>query len=261
MDIFMREIRKIGIFDSGVGGLSVLKSLIEEIGFEYIVYYGDTARVPYGNKDHETIVRFSLEALEFFQHFHLDLLIVACNTASAHALKAMQTCASIPVIGVIESGIAALQQKCISFDKQILVLGTEATIQSGSYDSKLREIGYTNIINIATNLFVSLVEENIFTGAIVESVFKHYFSPTLKPDAIILGCTHFPLLLQALQNFFQKKTIFIHSGEAIAAFLQQHFCVVKNPKNSIAFFASDNVNKLKVTAKKWLQGAIYTLDS
>ncbi|RDU66689.1 glutamate racemase [Helicobacter didelphidarum] len=259
----MNRITKIGIFDSGVGGLTVLKSLIEEIGFEKIIYYGDTARVPYGNKDQETIIRFSLEALEFFKHFNPDLLIVACNTASAHALKAMRECSHIPIVGVIESGVQALRQRNISYEKQILVLGTEATIKSGVYDTSLRELGYTNVVNIPTNLFVSLVEENIFDGEVVEATFRYYFPPTLKPSAVILGCTHFPLLLESLQRFFGSDTLFIHSGEAIANFLQQHYHnkilqkTHNTTKSDIEFFASDNINKLKQTARNWLKNDSY----
>ncbi len=256
----MQTIHNIGIFDSGVGGLTVLKSLIEDVGFQHIVYYGDTARVPYGNKDTETIRRFSLEALEFFGHFKLDLLVVACNTASAHALEAMQKCANIPIIGVIESGIAALEQKNITKDKHILVLATEATIKSESYAKKLRNLGYTNITSLATNLFVSLVEEHVFDGAVVDSVLAYYFPPTLKPDAVILGCTHFPLLLQPLQRFFGNNVLFIHSGEAIANFVQQHFHTIQHTQNLIDFFASDNVIKLKSTAKRWLKDGTYIMN-
>ncbi|RDU73646.1 glutamate racemase [Helicobacter aurati] len=253
----MQTIKKIGIFDSGAGGLTVLKSLIEEIGFEHIIYYGDTARVPYGNKDTQTIIKFSLEALKFFEHFAIDLLIVACNTASAHALTAMQQQAQIPIIGVIESGINALLQKKIPKDSNILVLATQATIASGNYEKHLRQIGYNNVISIATNLFVSLVEEHIFEGEIIESTFRHYFHPSLNPQAVILGCTHFPLLLQPLRKHFGPSTLFVHSGEAIARFLQQEFHITRNNRNFIEFFASDNVAKLKATAKEWLRDGSY----
>lgn len=256
----MKTIRKIGIFDSGVGGLTVLKSLIEEIGFERIVYYGDTARVPYGNKDHETIIRFSLEALEFFKHFSLDLIVVACNTASAHALESMQQCINIPIVGVIESGINALQQKNILHDKHILVIATEATIKSNNYGYNLKQLGYTNITSIPTNLFVSLVEENIYDKDIIDSVFKYYFRLDLKPDVVILGCTHFPLLLNELKQFFGKEVVFIHSGEAIANYLQNNFSIINNRDNKIDFFASDNVGKLKDVAKKWLKNGTYTIN-
>ncbi len=256
----MQTINNIGIFDSGAGGLTVLKSLIEEVGFNHIVYYGDTARVPYGNKDTETIRRFSLEALEFFSNFGLDLLVVACNTASAHALHAMQECSKIPIIGVIESGIAALTQQHIAKDKHILVIATEATVKSDNYAKSLRNLGYTNITSLATNLFVSLVEEHVFSGEVVDSILRYYFPPTLKPDVVILGCTHFPLLLQPMQRYFGSDVKFIHSGEAIACYVREHFKIEKNSKNLIDFFASDNVAKLKSTAKLWLQEGTYTMN-
>lgn len=256
----MKSVSKIGIFDSGAGGLTVLKSLIEEVGFEHIVYYGDTARIPYGNKDPETIRRFSLEALEFFGNFELDLLVVACNTASAHALDAMQQCARIPIIGVIESGIAALERRNIPQDKHILVLATEATIKSDSYAKNLRARGYTHITSLATNLFVSLVEEHVFDGELVDCVLRHYCAPTLKPDVVILGCTHFPLLLQPLQRFFGQNVLFIHSGEAIADFIKANFQIAAHRRNAIDFFASDNVAKLKSTAKRWLTDGTYTMN-
>lgn len=257
----MQEINNIGVFDSGVGGLTVLKSLIEEVGFNHIVYYGDTARVPYGNKDVATIRRFSLEALAFFERFQLDLLVVACNTASAHALETMQQCSKIPIIGVIESGIAALTQKNIAKDKHILVLATEATIRSGNYAKSLHNLGYKNVTSMATNLFVSLVEENIFDGSVVDSVLQYYFSKTLKPDVVILGCTHFPLLLQPLKRFFGENVCFIHSGEAIAYYVRKNFCMAKNTKNLIDFFASDNIAKLKNTAQKWLKDDTYVMSN
>nr|WP_081948306.1 glutamate racemase [Helicobacter saguini] len=316
----MKKIKKIGVFDSGVGGLSVLKSLINEISFEKIIYYGDTARVPYGNKDKDTIVRFCLEALEFFNHFKLDLLVVACNTASAYALKAMRECSAIPIIGVIESGVKALSRHNLSFDSEILVIATEATTKSRVYDIALRNLGYTNITNIATNLFVSLVEENIFKGEVIDSVFNHYFGEIYgvcsnvcvgsenasfvsknichgdknlsfdgenisggdknvsfmdknasvgdknlsfgdinvyraikKPKAVILGCTHFPLLLESLREYFGSETIFIHSGEAIANYMCENFDVdskvldsnnVKDSMESVESNSQDSKNSI-----------------
>lgn len=216
--------------------------------------------MPYGNKDTETIRRFSLEALEFFSNFGLDLLVVACNTASAHALHAMQECSKIPIIGVIESGIAALTQQHIAKDKHILVIATEATIKSDNYAKSLRNLGYTNITSLATNLFVSLVEEHVFSGEVVDSVLRHYFPPTLKPDVVILGCTHFPLLLLPMQKYFGSDVKFIHSGEAIACYVREHFKIEKNSKNLIDFFASDNVARLKSTAKLWLKEGTYIMN-
>ena len=121
---------KIGVFDSGIGGLSVLKSIVEARLFNEIIYYGDTARVPYGTKDKDTIIRFSLEALDFFNQHNIDILIVACNTASAYALTNMQKNATYPIIGVIEPGVLALSNKIQDKSKNILIIATKATTTS-----------------------------------------------------------------------------------------------------------------------------------
>ncbi|ECZ5738903.1 glutamate racemase, partial [Campylobacter jejuni] len=124
---------KIGVFDSGVGGLSVLKSLYEARLFDEIIYYGDTARVPYGVKDKDTIIKFCLEALEFFEQFQIDMLIIACNTASAYALDALRAKAHFPVYGVIDAGVEATIKALHDKNKEILVIATKATIKSEEY--------------------------------------------------------------------------------------------------------------------------------
>ena len=126
-----------GVFDSGVGGLSVLKSLINAKLFEDIIYYGDTARVPYGVKDKQTIIKFSLQALEFFTPHNIDILIVACNTVSAYALQEMQKHSKIPIVGVIEPGVLAVQNNLKDTDSEILIIATRATINSGEYETRL----------------------------------------------------------------------------------------------------------------------------
>ena len=246
--------KKIGVFDSGAGGLSVLKNLIESRNFQEIIYYGDTARVPYGIKSQETIQQYSLEALEFFKPFTLDLLIVACNTASAYGLAAMQAAARHPVIGVIEPGILALQNAITDKNKKILILGTKATISSNLYSKLLQERGYYNTFGLATSLFVSLVEEGIFEGEILHATITHYFKQyPSTPDAIILGCTHFPLIANALANFYPNKPLLIHSGEAIMEYLRNFYsleCFTAPPK--VSFYASDAVENLQNIANLWL---------
>ena len=290
---------KIGVFDSGVGGLSVLKSLIEARFFDEIIYYGDTARVPYGVKDKDTIVRFSLEALEFFKPFKIDMLIVACNTVSAYALRALRQNASFPVLGVIDAGVLAVQNALKDKNSQILVLGTRATIASRQYQKRLMKVGFRRIEALATGLFVPMVEEGIFEGELVQSAFEHYFKPLnlklnsalktnlsgenlankgrnsrtlgkssksnatlsdfgeakdLNIDALILGCTHFPLLSKALQGYFGDKTKLIHSGDAIVSQLQSEF-KLKRKKiiSKVKFYASSDIKALKKTAKSWLK--------
>ncbi len=244
---------KIGVFDSGVGGLSVLKSLLEHQLFEEIIYYGDTARVPYGVKDKNTIIRYSLDALEFFKNFEIDLLIVACNTASAFALNEMKKLAPFDVIGVIEPGIIATTNALTCKEASILILATKATIASKSYQNRLHVEGFNNINAIATSLFVPIVEENIFSGDILQSTMNHYFKNIAKPDAIILGCTHFPLISKAISTYFNDDALIIHSGEAIVEYLQNSFNLNRQTKKcELKLFASENPEGLKAVAYTWL---------
>jgi glutamate racemase len=244
---------KVGVFDSGIGGLTVVKSLLENKLFEEIIYFGDTARVPYGIKDKTTIIRYAIEAVEFFKNFELDLIIVACNTVSAHALNEMREVSSCPVIGVVEAGILATSNALKDKNSNILILGTKATINSKAYEIGLKEKGFNNLQAKATGLFVPIVEEEIYSGEILEATFRHYFDALKKPDAIILGCTHFPLISDAIQNYFGKDTILIHSGDAIVEQLELDFkFTAKYETTKLEFFASENPEALKGVAKQWL---------
>ncbi|PHS57381.1 MAG: glutamate racemase [Sulfurimonas sp.] len=246
---------KIGVFDSGIGGLTVVKSLLEHQLFKEIIYYGDTARVPYGVKDKTTIIRYAIEAVDFFKEFSLDLIIVACNTVSAYALYEMRQRAKCPVIGVVEAGVMATVNILEDTDSNILILGTKATINSKSYEIGLTNSGFKNLQAKETSLFVSLVEEEIYSGKILNETFKYYFKDIKQnPQAVILGCTHFPLLKDELQKYFGEDTKLIHSGEAIVEHLSLQFDFSKKHQNpKIQFFASENTDALKKIALKWLQ--------
>ena len=244
---------KIGVFDSGAGGLSVVKSLLEHNLFDEIIYYGDTARVPYGPKDKNTIIRYSLEALEFFNNFDIDLLITACNTVSAYALEEMNAQSNYPVVGVIKAGVLAVKNSSLAQNDPILIIATRATITSKRYEYKLEELGYSNITALQTGLFVPLVEEGIFDGEILDATMRHYFSNIETPKAIILGCTHFPMIGESLQNYFNKKPLLIHSGEAIVEYLESSYSLEKREKEAkLKIFASDNVAGLRKIADAWL---------
>ena len=243
---------KAGVFDSGVGGLTVVKSLLENQTFEEIIHYGDTARVPYGTKDKNTIIRYSLEALEYFQNQNIDILIVACNSASAYALEELKKVATIPVVGVIDSGILAVNSTIKNKDSNILVIGTTATINSNLYEIGLKNDGFKNITSKATPLFVPLVEEGILEGDILDSTLEYYFKGLNDIDTVILGCTHFPLLEKQISKYLNNATT-IHSGDAIVEFLKNEYdCVNKYEKTKISFFASANPDGLKEVAGKWL---------
>ena len=241
-----------GVFDSGIGGLTVVKSLIEHNLFEEIIYFGDTARVPYGVKDKNTIIRYSLEAVEFFKNFDIDILITACNSVSAFAIEEMREIAEFKVVGVIEPGVKALKNRiCDNFAK-VLILGTKATISSKKYERLLKKEGYNNLISTAPSLFVPIVEEGLFKGDILDVTMRHYFKEIKDPDAVILGCTHFPLIKDEIQKYF-KNAVLIHSGDAIVEYLQKNYDYKKSFKETkLKLFASENPDHLKNIAKIWL---------
>ncbi len=244
---------KVGVFDSGIGGLTVVKSLLNHQLFEEIIYFGDTARVPYGSKDKNTIIRYAIEAVEFFKNFELDMIIVACNTVSAYALQEMRESAPCPVFGVVEAGVLATSNALKNKDSNILILGTKATVNSKAYEEGLAKLSFTNIQAKATPLFVQMVEEEIYEGAILDAAFAHYFAHANKPDAVILGCTHFPLITKALSNYFGKETLLVHSGDAIVEYLEKEYLFLEKYSNPVLkFFASENPEALRLIAQKWL---------
>ena len=245
---------KVGVFDSGIGGLTVVKSLLEHRLFDEIIYYGDTARVPYGVKDRNTIIRYALEAVEFFKNFDIDLLIVACNTVSAYALDEMRAQAPFDVVGVVEPGILAAKNTLNDPEADVLVLGTKATVGSGAYQQLLKAHGYRNVEAKATGLFVPIVEEGLFEGEVLESTLHHYFAECKIPDAVILGCTHFPLIAEAIGAYFNHEALLIHSGEAIVEYLEAHYGIKESTaeKTEMKFFASENPDGLRKVAANWL---------
>lgn len=243
---------KVGVFDSGAGGLTVAKALIKQAPFDEIIYYGDTARVPYGTKDSNTIIRYALEAIEFFNNFNIDTLITACNTVSAYALTSMRSKADYPIFGVIEPGIIALNKKLQNRDSKILIIGTRATINSKKYQSELEKIGFTNINAIQTGMLVPIVEEGITQGKVLDAMLDYYFKDIKIPDAIILGCTHFPLISKAISNYFKNKPLLIHSGESVIDYLEEQGYPILEQKPKITIYASDNVQGLRDIASRWI---------
>ena len=217
----MVDSRAIGVFDSGLGGLTVLAAMRHAMPNESMVYLGDTARVPYGTKSAQTVVNYALSnAQTLLNHGPLKMLVVACNTVSSVALPALQEALSIPVVGVITPGAkAAFASKASS----IAVLATAGTVASNAYEISLRQMGFTGtVISKACPLFVPLVEEGMVEGAIAEAVVEHYLADVPRSvDAIILGCTHYPLLLPTLQKVFSARVQWIDSGKKTAIFVQQ----------------------------------------
>ena len=240
-----------GIFDSGIGGLSVASEILKAKLFDEIIYFGDTARVPYGNKNESTIIRYSLEALEFLKNFDIDFLVVACNSASSAALEDIKKESSFPVVGVIEAGVNAINKE--DKNKNILLLGTKRTILSNKYQNLLKQKGFKNITALPTPLFVPLVEEGIVEGEITDKVFELYFKnlDKEKVDIIILGCTHYPFLSKTFKKHFPNAKL-IHSGQAIVDLLRDEFNLKEKKTSNIKLYASDNPEELRQKAKLWL---------
>lgn len=216
----------IGIFDSGVGGLTVYRALHEKLPDERFVYLGDTARVPYGTKSLATVERYAIENSQFLASIGVKLLVVACNTASALALPAIRQAVGIDVVGVIGPGArkAAAAAAKNNDRPRIGVIATEATILSGAYSKAIRKIDENiEIIETACPLFVSLAEENWLREPETFSIAAKYLENIVekKVDALVLGCTHYPILREVIQEIVGANVILIDSGEAAAVEVKQ----------------------------------------
>jgi glutamate racemase len=204
MEVLSRTImeekgRPVGVFDSGIGGLTVLKEIINALPDEGTIYLGDTARVPYGIRSAETVIRYSFENAKFLFSKEVKLLVVACNTASSVSLDAIKRSTQIPVIGVIEPGAKAAVKA--TKNMKIGVIGTEATIKSGSYTKAIKAIDDSvEVFGISCPLFVPLVEEGWSEGDIVTLVANRYLEGMKDKgiDTLVLGCTHYPLLKKVI---------------------------------------------------------------
>jgi glutamate racemase len=209
----------IGVFDSGVGGLTVLKAIFERLPFESTVYLGDTARVPYGTKSGEVVTRYSLANAEALLEYDIKALVVACNTASAVALPALQAQLTIPVVGVIAPGARAAVS--VSRSHRVAVIGTPGTIASGAYQAALRDASPGIEVRArACPLFVPLAEEGWTDGQVPRLVAEKYLGDGFLDggiDTLVLGCTHYPLLAPILQALVGPSITLVDSATATAA--------------------------------------------
>ncbi len=208
--------RPIGIFDSGVGGLTVLRALRQRLPGESFLYLGDTARLPYGTKSAGTVLRYALNAADHLVEHGVRLLVVACNTASSSALPELEAACPVPVVGVVEPGVRAALARGAS---RIGVIGTEATIRSGSYQSTLARLGEGVAVRAAAcPLFVPLAEEGWGDHPVTDQVARHYLGPLLEwgAEVLILGCTHYPLLKPSLARVAGPGITLVDSARSVA---------------------------------------------
>lgn len=218
----------IGVFDSGMGGLTVLAALSKQLPNESFIYLGDTARLPYGSKSPATVQRYAIQAAEHLHRAQVKLIVIACNTASAVALDALREAfAPTPVIGVVEPGAAAASSACTGGSGGVLVLATESTVRGGAYARAIHaQSAQLPVYSRACPLLVALAEEGRVDDAVVELVLQDYLSGFLEPDQVpqtlLLGCTHFPVFRSALQRLLPSGVTIVDSASTTATVVAEH---------------------------------------
>jgi len=248
----------IGIFDSGIGGLTVLKEMLGKLPHESTVYLGDTARVPYGIRSPETVKRYSFENTRFLSSRGIKMLVVACNTVSAVSLDAIKASLDVPVIGVIEPGARAAA--ATTKKRRVGVIGTSATIRSNSYAKAINEADSSvEVFALPCPLFVPLVEEGWTEGPIVEMIAERYLGEIKKKDidTLVLGCTHYPLLKNVLAKIMGKQVTLIDSAIETAAEIEKTLrsssLLNNTPRNaSREFFVTDSPEKFTEIGERFL---------
>jgi len=252
----------IGVFDSGFGGLTVLKALLEVIPDADYVYFGDTARLPYGSKSVETVARYAVEAAHYLESHGAEMLVIACNTATALALDRITQAAHVPVVGVVEPGAEAAASA--SKNRKVVVVGTEATVSSHAYRKALEARGLETREK-ACPLLVPLVEEGWIEHPVTEQVARIYLAEAFSDgfrdaDTMVLGCTHYPLLKPLLQRVTPAHVRIVDSAESTASAVASHLRELlpeavaqeRRAKARMKFFATDSTEKFRRLGARFL---------
>lgn len=259
-----RPLPRIGVFDSGVGGLTVLKALSEQMPAHYL-YFGDTARLPYGSKSAETVARYAIGATRFLEAQNIDLLVIACNSATALAFPQIQQAARVPVVGVVEPGAAMASE--VSKSRAALVIATEATVSSHAYRDALQRRGL-QAFEKACPLLVPLVEEGWIEHPVTEQVARIYLGEAMaqapaESDVLVLACTHYPLLAPMLRRIAPPSMHIVDSAESTARVVKRMiaedsaFSPMSAGDDSAGhrtfrFYVTDSVGKFKRLATRFL---------
>jgi glutamate racemase len=251
------ENRPLGIFDSGVGGLTVAREIYQEFPHLNTIYVGDTARVPYGNRSKTTVIRFSREIVEFLMTKKVKAIVVACSTASAQAIDELKAHYDIPIYGVIAP--AAKYAANITKTNRVGVIGTRGTIASKQFNHEvLKENNAVSILSKACPLFVPLVEEGIVSGKIAKEVARLYLASFTKDqiDTLIMGCTHYPMLETVIQQTMGEQITIINPGKALVEELKRNplFSSPQSNKKAIhSWYVTDNPDLFSTIASHILQ--------
>ena len=260
MDNKLKKKSPIGVFDSGIGGLTVVRELLKVVPQEGIIYLGDTARVPYGNKSRETVQKFSTENVLFLLHHDVKLVIIACHTASSFALPFLERHFKHPILGVIDPGVEMALKTTRS--GRIGVIGTHATIGSQAYPHAFARRGYKGkVTQVACPLFVPLVEEGCLQDSVTEQVTRRYLKPlqATRIDTLILGCTHYPLLKRVIAKVRGPHVHLIDSARQVALKARQvleRLQLTHSPGNGAApvrrFYVTDEPRHFETLSMRFL---------
>ena len=259
--LIMDKIAPIGVFDSGVGGLTVAREIMRQIPNERIVYFGDTARVPYGSKSKDNIIKFSRQIIRFLQTENVKAIVIACNTASALALDEMQQEFDLPILGVVKPGAKVAVET--TANKRIGLIGTEANIRSGVYTRYIKSLDdEAKVFEKACPLFVPLVEEGWLHDDITLQVASRYLEELKEKDidTLIMGCTHYPLIRSTIRKVMGDKVNLVNPAYETAIELKNllerdnlaNKCDVDSPSSMYRFYVSDAEEKFKLFANSIL---------
>lgn len=251
--------KAIGVFDSGIGGISVLSALKKRLPSESFVYLGDMARVPYGTKSKHTVIRYAIDAAKRLLDKNIKLLVIACNTATAFALPEVHEAIGIPVIGVIEH--SAKKACALSQKGHIALIATEGTVSSGSYERIVANTSpLVRVTGKSCGLFVSLAEEGFLDHPVTEQVAHEYLDPLLNmpdgPDCLILGCTHYPFLLTVIKRVINNQMIIVDPAEETAIEVQHWLTEYQmnniNPPRPVEYLITDSKSRFQRLAQLFL---------
>ena len=259
--LIMDKNAPIGVFDSGVGGLTVAREIMRQIPNERIVYFGDTARVPYGSKSKDNIIKFSRQIIRFLQTENVKAIVIACNTASALALDEMQQELDLPILGVVKPGAKVAVET--TANKRIGLIGTEANIRSGVYTRYIKSLDdEAKVFEKACPLFVPLVEEGWLHDDITLQVASRYLEELKEKDidTLIMGCTHYPLIRSTIRKVMGDKVNLVNPAYETAIELKNllerdnlaNKCDVDSPSSMYRFYVSDAEEKFKLFANSIL---------
>lgn len=252
--------RPVGIFDSGVGGLTVLRALVKVLPSEDFIYVGDTARVPYGTKSPEAVTRFSSEISRFLVRKKVKMIVVACNTASAVSMKVLRRY-RVPVIGVIWPGVRAV--RAVTRRRVVGIIGTPSTIGSGAYSKKLKDM---RVYSKACPLFVPLVESGQVGNSVAQQVAKEYLRELVKKniDTLVLGCTHYPLLKKVISRVVGPQVRLIDSAEETAREVERtlrkkNLMARRSRRGHLVVYSSDDPKHFAVLGRHFLGRSLPTV--